>query len=177
MNLWLNNSKSIKEDIILFLLSWHSVNLTPNDFLLYSHISVSFNFCLENFFFVFPVVDDQHRNWQLVNVQRTKKIGDSQPYLEHLYNIPSWKKRWGKIVKARGPRWLQRSNISWIQQGIYTCDLMEQWLSTSLVLQPFTLVPHVVVAPNITLFLLLLHYCNFATVRNHNINICVFQWS
>ncbi|ERE68548.1 hypothetical protein H671_7g17857, partial [Cricetulus griseus] len=33
-------------------------------------------------------------------------------------------------------------------------------------------IPHVVVTPpTITLFLLLLHNCNFATVMNHNVHI------
>lgn len=33
---------------------------------------------------------------------------------------------------------------------------------------------HVVVTPTITLFSLLLHNCNFITVMNHNVKICVF---
>ena len=57
---------------------------------------------------------------------------------------------------------------------------LEQWFLTFLVLQAFNIVPHVVVnppPPTIKLFLLLLQNCNFATVMNHNVNICVFCWS
>ena len=36
-------------------------------------------------------------------------------------------------------------------------------------------VPRVVVTPNTKLFLLLLHNCDFATVMNLNVNICVFR--
>jgi hypothetical protein len=40
-------------------------------------------------------------------------------------------------------------------------------------LQPFNTVPHVVVTPNIKLFSLLLHNCNFASVLNCSVNICI----
>ena len=50
-------------------------------------------------------------------------------------------------------------------------------LSTFLTLPPFNTVPHVVVAPTIKLLFLLPHDCTLATVRNSNINICVFRWS
>ena len=42
-------------------------------------------------------------------------------------------------------------------------------------LQPFNIVPHAVVTPNIELFSLLLHNCNFATGMNPNVIICAFQ--
>jgi hypothetical protein len=45
-----------------------------------------------------------------------------------------------------------------------------QRFSTFLMLWPFNTVPHVV-TPNIELFLLLLHDCNFATAMNYNVNI------
>ena len=35
----------------------------------------------------------------------------------------------------------------------------------------FNTVPHVVETPTITLFLLLFHNCDFATVMNHNVSI------
>lgn len=38
-------------------------------------------------------------------------------------------------------------------------------------LQPFDIVPHVVVTPNIKLFLLQLRNCNFATVMDCNVTI------
>lgn len=44
-------------------------------------------------------------------------------------------------------------------------------------LRHFHTVPYAVVTPAIKLFLLLLHYCNFATVRDLNVNLYVFHWS
>ena len=38
-------------------------------------------------------------------------------------------------------------------------------------LLPFDTVLHVVMIPSHKIILLLLHNCNFATVRNHNVNI------
>jgi hypothetical protein len=38
-------------------------------------------------------------------------------------------------------------------------------------IQPFNTVPHGVVAPNHKIISLLFHNCNFATVRNYNVNI------
>jgi hypothetical protein len=46
--------------------------------------------------------------------------------------------------------------------------------SAFLRLPPFNTAPHVLVAPTIMLFLLLLHNHNFATVLNCNVNICAF---
>ena len=54
-----------------------------------------------------------------------------------------------------------------------------QWFSTFLTLQPLNTVPHVgVTSPTtIKLFWMLLHNYNFAAVRKHNVNTCVFQWT
>lgn len=35
-------------------------------------------------------------------------------------------------------------------------------------------VPHVMVIPNYKIFSLVLHNCKFATVRNSDVNFCVF---
>ena len=51
---------------------------------------------------------------------------------------------------------------------------LEQWFPTFLMLQLFNTVPHVVLTPTIKIFSLLLYYCNFSTVVNHNVNICIF---
>jgi hypothetical protein len=51
---------------------------------------------------------------------------------------------------------------------------LKQWFSAFLMLRPFNIAPHAVVTPpppTITVFSLLLHDCNFATVMNHNVNI------
>lgn len=53
---------------------------------------------------------------------------------------------------------------------------LQQWFSTFLTLGPFTTTPHAVVTPKHKIILLLLRNCNFATVVNHNVNICVFWW-
>jgi len=50
---------------------------------------------------------------------------------------------------------------------------LEPWFSNFLMLWPFNTVPYVVVNPTIKLSLLLLHNCNFSTVMNHNLNICL----
>lgn len=47
---------------------------------------------------------------------------------------------------------------------------------TFLMLPPFDMVPHVV-SPTVRLFSLLLLICNFASVMNSDVNICVLQWS
>jgi hypothetical protein len=49
-----------------------------------------------------------------------------------------------------------------------------QGFSTFLMLRPFNTVPHVVLPLTVTLFLLLLHNCNFATVADV-IKISVFS--
>ena len=49
---------------------------------------------------------------------------------------------------------------------------LDQWFSTFLMLQPFSSILNLVVAPIIKLFLLLLQNCNFAIVIYHNVNIC-----
>jgi len=66
---------------------------------------------------------------------------------------------------CRSHRWVSR----WL--------LLEQWVSTFLMLPPFHTAPCVVVTPTIKLFLLLLHKCNFATVLNYNVNSWYVQWS
>lgn len=38
-------------------------------------------------------------------------------------------------------------------------------------------VPHVIVTPTIASLSLLFHSCNFATIMNCNVNICIFRWS
>lgn len=54
----------------------------------------------------------------------------------------------------------------------------EQWFSTLLILGPFNTVPHVVMIPQpVKLLVLQLHNCHSAIVTNHNVTICVFQWS
>ena len=52
-------------------------------------------------------------------------------------------------------------------------NLMEQRLSTFPMLQPFNTVPCVVLTPNHKSIVLLSHNCNFATVANRHVNICV----
>lgn len=47
-------------------------------------------------------------------------------------------------------------------------------VSTLLTLQLLNTGPHAVVPPSTKLFSLLLHYSNFVTVADHNVNICVF---
>jgi hypothetical protein len=49
---------------------------------------------------------------------------------------------------------------------------LDQCFSTFLMLQPFSSILNLVVAPIIKLFLLLLQNCNFAIVIYHNVNIC-----
>jgi hypothetical protein len=49
--------------------------------------------------------------------------------------------------------------------------ILEQWLSTFLMLGPFNTVPHVVVTPKHKMISILLHNYNFATVINYNVNI------
>lgn len=65
---------------------------------------------------------------------------------------------------------------TWEEQCLLACFLwlappLAWWFSTFLILIPFNTVPHVVVTPDCKI-LLLLHNCNFATVMNHNANIC-----
>ena len=50
---------------------------------------------------------------------------------------------------------------------------LQQWLSTFPMLQPFNTVPCVVLTPNHKSIVLLSHNCNFATVANRHVNICV----
>ena len=56
-------------------------------------------------------------------------------------------------------------------QSPTTLFAFEQWFSTFLMLQPFNMVPHVVVTPTHKIILLLLHNYSFATVVNCNLNI------
>lgn len=58
---------------------------------------------------------------------------------------------------------------SWWVQG----QPLHPWFSTFLMVQPFNTVPHIMVTQTITLFPLLLPYCNFAAVVSRNINMCV----
>ena len=58
-----------------------------------------------------------------------------------------------------------------------TQDTLGQWFSTLLMLWPFNIVPCVVVNPPTIKLFLLLHNSRFATVMNHDVNICVFWWS
>ena len=51
---------------------------------------------------------------------------------------------------------------------------LHQWFSAFLIFWAFNTVSHIVVIPTTKLFLLVLHNCNFATVMNHNINVCGF---
>ena len=50
----------------------------------------------------------------------------------------------------------------------------QQWLTSFLILISFNAVPRVVVTPNHKIISLLLQNCNFPTVMNCNVNICVF---
>lgn len=59
--------------------------------------------------------------------------------------------------------------------GRYQKD-QERWFSAFLSLQSFNTVPYVE-TPTIQLLSMLLHCSNFATLVNHNANICAFQWS
>ena len=54
----------------------------------------------------------------------------------------------------------------WRGQGF----ILKQWFSTFLMLQSCNSNPHAVVTHNHSVVLLFLHTCNFATVRNCNIN-------
>jgi hypothetical protein len=49
---------------------------------------------------------------------------------------------------------------------------LNQWFSTSLMLQSLNTIPHVVVTPAIKLFLLLLHNCNF---DSYELNVNMFS--
>lgn len=51
-----------------------------------------------------------------------------------------------------------------------------QWLSASLMLWPFNLIPHAVVTSDHKIILLLLHNCSVATVLNRNVNICYAEY-
>ena len=63
-------------------------------------------------------------------------------------------------------------------QKMCSTNLLTQWPSSFLTLRPFNTISSCCVhLPTKRLFLLLLHNCNFATVMNHNVNICVFWWS
>jgi hypothetical protein len=53
----------------------------------------------------------------------------------------------------------------------YGLDSIEQWFLTFLMLEPFNIVPHIVVIHNHKIISLLLHNCNFPTVVNRNVNI------
>ena len=51
---------------------------------------------------------------------------------------------------------------------------LEQWFTPFLRLRPFDSLPHAVLTPTLTLFLLLFHKCTLATAMNRNADTCVF---
>lgn len=55
--------------------------------------------------------------------------------------------------------------------------ILNQWFLTFLLLWPFHIVFHVVIAPNHKVTWFILHNCNFVTLMSHNLNISVYSWS
>ena len=70
---------------------------------------------------------------------------------------------WNYVKTRRHAPYLE--NGTEVEKGLSHC------FPTFLMLRPFHIVPCAVVTPTITLFLLLLHNCNFGTVMECNINV------
>lgn len=54
-------------------------------------------------------------------------------------------------------------------------DAPEQWFSTFLMRLPLKAVPHAVTTTSHKITFIATHNCDFATVRNCSVNVCVFQ--
>ena len=81
------------------------------------------------------------------------------------------------------PSFEKRGERKWPHTICSSCSLKDRFLLSSsfqfafLMLWPFTILPYDVLIPKHKIILLLLHNCNFATVMNCNINLCIFSWS